>query len=1153
MKNLSIYKASAGSGKTFTLAVEYISILVINPSEYQNILAVTFTNKATGEMKQRILSQLYGISKGLKTSAAYVEKIKECVKEKASLPQYQDKSQQELLASINEEKIRTNAGIALSNIIHDFTRFRIETIDSFFQGIVKELANELDLPCNMKIEIDDKSVLSESVDSIIENLKEGTPEFKSVISFINEKINSAKSWKIDEDVKKFGENIFKEKYLIHGEEVRTKITTPQIIYLYNKKIKDNVSALEKQIYDCLAEYYDKYIEAGYSEKDNKADVYKLLLAAKNGSIKFPSDNAVGEFNSNVRKCLTSTEEFFKKKASNKDKLIPFIEKELQPQLVKAFQLLNDYVVNKQNVDAISKNLYNLMLINEISKTVRQLNNESNRFLLSETSNFLRNVINKENIPFIYEKTGTVIRHLMIDEFQDTSALQWNNFKPLILNSISIGGSCLIVGDVKQSIYRFRNSDWKILNGINQDAELQHYIKPIKAEFNYRSNYNIIDFNNKLFCEAVKIINEGYKEKHKLDCDLVNAYADVIQKCSKKNVEGYVRVENIDYHSIEKADLETEWVKSTSDNYNEATLQRILLNTKELIAKNVSPNDITILVKVNKQIPEICDYFAKHKDILDVNVVSDEAFCLDASTAVNIIICALRSLTAQNEKMHLSTLAYYYQTVVLNKKKINDNISAVFINKEISALDAYLPSKYDTTSRNNLKYKPLTEIIEEIYQVFELVNIKNQDAYLFYFYDIVQKYCDDNLTDIDSFLKMWDEDLHRKTIPNGASDGVRIMTMHKSKGLEFHSVIIPECSWSIDPKGTDVIWCEPKGDMYGEMPLLPINISDAKPDTIFANDRNEEEIKTLVDNVNVLYVAFTRAENNLVILTGNKIDKVIKDKEKNDKEKQTGMKISDAQSFVINSLPHDMNTSDVEGVISVYEMGKIMPSKQVNKEEKKEESNSKDETANILTVSSQPLDVSFCSFPSVADFRQSNESELFITSDAQNAIVRQRNNRVRLISIGNLYHNIFQLINTIDDVPRAVRKLESQGCFDSLLDAKTTRDEVIKLIESVSVDHPEWFSSEWKVINERAILVKDEDGNPVSKRPDRVVINGNDAIIIDYKTVQGAVSVSDDGTMLAPEEHVSQINNYALLLSNLGFRNVKAYLWYILDNIIVPVC
>lgn len=1143
MKNLSIYKASAGSGKTFTLAVEYISILIINPSEYQNILAVTFTNKATGEMKQRILSQLYGISKGLKSSQSYVDNILKCVQEKKKLPQYQDKKQQEILNSITVDKIRTNAGIALSNIIHDYTRFRIETIDSFFQGIVKELANELDLSCNMKVEIDAKSVLSDSVDEIIETLKEGTPEFKSIISFINDKINSAKSWKIDNDVKKFGENIFKEKYLIHGEEVRAKITTPEIIEEYKSNIYKNVDSIEKNIYSTLESYYDKYIEAGYSEKNNTKDVYKLLEKAKNGDIKLPTDKSKGDFNEKVRKCAVSTDEFFKKKATNVDTLTPFLEHDLQPQLIKALQLLDEYVIQKHNVTAISKNLYHLMLINEISKKVRQLNNESNRFLLSETSNFLRNVINKENIPFIYEKTGTVIRHLMIDEFQDTSALQWNNFKPLILNSISIGGSCLIVGDVKQSIYRFRNSDWKILNEIERDSELQHYIKHIDADYNYRSSYNVIDFNNKLFNNAVNIINTKYKEVHNIDSDLVAAYKDVTQKCKKDEHEGYVRVENIDYHSINNDNISDEWTKTVSNDYNEATLERILLNTKELIDKNVSPNDITILVRVNKQIPQICEYFTKHRDILDVNVVSDDAFCLDASVAINIVIYALRSLAAQNDKIHIATLAYYYQTVVLQNEEIKETMSVAFLNREISELDNYLPNGFRQSNRINLKYKPLTEIIEEIYQAFELSKIEKQDAYLFYFYDVVQKYCEDNLTDIDSFLKKWDEKLHESTIPNGESNGVRIMTMHKSKGLEFHSVIIPKCSWSIDPKGTEVIWCEPKGELYGEMPLLPINVSQATKDTIFANDRNEEEIKTLVDNVNVIYVTFTRAENNLIILTGNKIDDALKDKENN-----TQIEIKDTQSFVINSLPKDMRTSDIEGVISVFEMGDIVPSKVADTNESSDNS----DEVNILTVLPQPIDVSFNSYPSVADFRQSNESELFITSDSVNERVIQRNKRIKLISIGNLYHNIFQLINTVKDVPRAIRKLESQGCFDSLLDAKLTSDEVTHLIESVSVDHPEWFSDKWQVINERAILFQDENGVLLSKRPDRVVVNGNDAIIIDYKTAQDVVNVSDDGTLNAPEEHVSQLNTYKNLLSELGFSNIRAYLWYILDNIIVPV-
>lgn len=1140
MKNLNIYKASAGSGKTFTLAVEYISLLVIDPTEYQRILAVTFTNKATAEMKQRILSQLYGLSNGLKNSDDYLDAIKKSLSKKRTLPQYQEASCQAVFDALNDDVIRKRAGEALSNIIHDYSRFHIETIDSFFQGIVKELANELDLSTNMKVELDGKEVLSDAVDEIIDELKEYSVEFNSVVHFIEEKIAEGKSWKISDTVKAFGENIFKENYLIHGEDVKNTITNKSIIDQYSQVLSQNIERRKLEITNYLKPWYEKYVNAGYNEKNNTLAVYKLLLQAHEDKIEFPNINksngtlSVASFTKAVFECTTNTDKFFKSKANNIAELTPFIENELQPVLRTAFTKVDEYKKHILTVRAISQHLYNLMLLNEISKKVKDLNTEANRFLLSETANFLHNVIDNQNLPFIYEKTGSTIKHLMIDEFQDTSALQWDNFKPLVKNSIDMGGTCLIVGDVKQSIYRFRNSDWKILNEIESDRELKKHIEKIPSEYNFRSTRNIVEFNNDLFINSTSVLNGEYKESHNLDCtDLLTAYGSVKQEAKKQDKVGFVRVESIDYHAFDKDNLPEEWKCDTPKEYDQATLQRIQLSVKNLIDNRVSANDITILIRTNKEVADISDYFNEHQDVLNVKIVSDEAFRLDASPAINIIIYALRALAAQDDKLHLATLAYYYKTIVLKDTIIRDNLSLSFLAENAEQIEKLLPNKFGKYDRFDLQYKSLVELIEDIYRIFQLERIENQDAYLFYFNDIVEQYCQDNYTDIDSFLTAWDEKLCSKTIPNGVSDGVRIMTMHKSKGLEFHSVIIPSCSWPIKAKDKEVMWCVPSCEPYNQMPLLPITVGKATTDTIFANDRDNEELKTLVDNINVLYVAFTRAEKNLIILTGNKIDSPLDMK----------ANVADAQSFILKSMPNDMMKSELNDAVTVYQKGDILPSK-----EKKEEDNE-----NIMTAKPSPQPVTFKSYPPIADFRQSHESDLFITEDSDNEKIKAHANRIRLISKGNLYHNIFQNIATIGDVPRAVRLLESKGCFTNLLEVSEAQEAVTQLIEEITPEHPEWFSAEWKVLNERTILHRYEGEDfCTSNRPDRVIVKGNEAILIDYKTAQGVAGMKEDGTFYAPSENIIQIKKYAELLRELGYENVKSYLWYILDKIVVPV-
>ena len=1096
-KPLRIYKASAGSGKTFTLAVEYISLLAINPMEYQNILAVTFTNKATAEMKQRILGTLYGIANSLEGANNYVEKILDNLHARLTMPLYQEEPYRSTILSIDGNVLRQRANEALSNIVHDYSRFRIETIDSFFQGIVRELANELELSANLKVELDETEVLSDAIDKIIETLRENSSEFKTIVDFIEEEIRANRSWQVNETVKEFARNIFTENYLIHSEEIRKKITDISEINKYRTIINQGLEEEKLAVMEMGRRLLAEYKRVGMTERDGSSAIVTFMEKVGDYRITEPTNKIRGTFSDSIEAYTSEVGKWFKKSSKNRDVLEAKVKTTLMPMLEETFNLHAKYVRHLHSVTAIGQHLYSLMLLNQISQMVKLLNEENNRFLLSETANFLHNVINNQDIPFIYEKTGASIKHIMIDEFQDTSTLQWSNFKPLIMNSLAMDGSCLIVGDVKQSIYRFRNSDWQILNNIEKDKDLAAYIGNIPAIYNFRSSKRVVEFNNKIFENTTKLLQH--------DCPALSvAYNKLKQKPKKLGDKGYVKVENIDYHQMDKTQPLEVWEKDTPEDYHEATLQRIQLSVKELMNNGVDANDITILVRVNREIPLICDYFNAHQDVLQVKVVSDDAFRLDASPAIVVIIDALRVLSAQDEALYLMTLEHHYGKPI--------------------------PPLFGKEARKELKFKALTEQVEEIYQIFQLNQFKNQDAYLLFFNDIVDHFCEENLTDLDTFLKAWDDKLCEKTIPNGASDGVRIMTIHKSKGLEFHSVIIPFYSWSITPKENVVMWCIPEETPYNQMPLLPICVGKAKKDSIFNQDREDEELRTLVDNINVLYVAFTRAKHNLIILTGHKIG-----------EKKADDDINDVQSLLIKALPENMEQADIEGVITCFRDGAIVPTSCQKKKQER----------NVMECEYEPLHVSFHSYPPPTEFKQSYESDMFIRKDSLNPHTQRHTERIRLISLGNLYHNIFQHLHTLEDVPHAIQLLKSRGCFGTLLEAQEAQKRVTALIEDITPQHPEWFSEKWQVLNERAILFL-ENQTPNTKRPDRVIVCDHQAIIIDYKTAQGVVKQNADGAFVAPRENRQQIEDYKKLLKQIGYTSIRAYLWYILDELVIPV-
>ena len=434
---LLVYKASAGSGKTFTLAVEYIKLLILNPRAYRQILAVTFTNKATAEMKERILSQLYGIWTEDPDSDAYLKRIIEETGKQT-------------------DEIRKSAGIALSYMLHDYSRFRVETIDSFFQSVMRNLARELELSPNLNIELNNSEVLSDAVDSMIEKLAPTSPVLAWLLNYIDERIADDKRWNVSEEVKSFGRNIFDEGYIEKGEGLRQKlIENPEIIKNYRRELKEmETEALEqmKGFYDQFEGELDGHALTADDLKNGSRGIGSYFRKLNNGIL---GDDIR---NTTVEKCLSDEKNWAAKTSPRYEDILRLAADSLMPLLNEAekFRSRNNKIVNSCRLSM--QHLNKVQLLANIDEEVRQLNRENNRFLLSDTNALLHQLVKDGDSSFVFEKIGTNIRNVMIDEFQDTSRMQWGNFKLLLLEGLSQGADSLIVGDVKQSIYRWRNGD-----------------------------------------------------------------------------------------------------------------------------------------------------------------------------------------------------------------------------------------------------------------------------------------------------------------------------------------------------------------------------------------------------------------------------------------------------------------------------------------------------------------------------------------------------------------------------------------------------------------------------------------------------------------------------------------------------------------------
>ena len=1106
---LLVYKASAGSGKTFTLAVEYIKHLIINPRAYRQILAVTFTNKATAEMKERILTQLYGIWKGAPSSEAYLERIKN----------YKLKIKEEGGDRLTDGEIRQRAGMALQYMLHDYSRFRVETIDSFFQSVMRNLARELELSPNLNIELNNSEVLSDAVDSLIEKLTPTSPVLAWLLDYIDERIRDDKRWNVSNEVKSFGRNIFDESYIERGEKLRQCLRTPNTLKLYRDVLRDmETEALEqmKSFYDQFEGELEGHALTPEDLKGGARGIGSYFRKLRDGRL---SNKDV--LNATLQNSLADAKNWATKTSSRKDDIICLAKTSLIPLLQEAERMRPQRNRTLNSCRLSLQHLNKLQLLNHIDEEVRTLNREHNRFLLSDTNALLHKLVREGDSSFVFEKIGANIRNVMIDEFQDTSRMQWDNFRLLLLEGLSQGADSLIVGDVKQSIYRWRNGDWGILNSLgNEELKMENRESssplnnfPVRVETlktNRRSETNIIRFNNQVFTAAIDYLNALHLNELKEDClPLKRAYADVVQESPKNTEYGYVKA----------AFLEPD----DEHNYTEQTLLALGEEVQRLLEEGVTLNDITILVRKNKNIPPIADYFDKE---LHLSVVSDEAFRLDASLAICMLMDALRCLSNPENRIAEAALMENYKLQMTNDEQPKFTTATP------------LPEAF-TSRRETLRLMPLYELLEELFSIFGMSRIEKQDAYLFSFFDAVTEYLQSNSSELDSFIRYWDETLCSKTIPSGEMDGIRIFSIHKSKGLEFHTVLIPFCDWKLENEtNNQLVWCVPPEEPYNAISLVPVNYSTTMAESIYRQDYLHERLQLWVDNLNLLYVAFTRAGKNLILW--------------NRKEQKGTM-----SELLANTLPHiakdGAGSWDEEAAI--YENGRICPSSVPVSQH--DADNPADDEAKPLCCERKPL---YCEHkPEVyeqqpvnrlsqkpvklpvhmesmlhdIEFRQSNRSADFIAG------VDEAESSWRFINRGRLLHTLFSAIETEEDIDNAISQLVFEGVIGRSETEKEIRDLTERAFSLPQVK--DWYSGTWRLFNECDIIWQ-ENGELRTRRPDRVMMRGEEIVVVDFKFGK------------PNKKYNKQVQRYMQLLVRMGYaaENIRGYLWYVEENNIEPV-
>lgn len=1068
---LTIYRASAGAGKTHKLTGEYLKLLFSHPGAYRRILAVTFTNKATDEMKSRIIHELYGLASD-KTSD-YVEPLSS-------------------LYELSPSQVRARAKEILIAILHDYSAFNISTIDRFFQQTMRAFTREIGLQGGYGIEMDQELVLTETIDNLLGDLEK--PESKELLGwllrFAEDKIENGGEWNLRRDIMGLSREIFKESYKSFSEEVNKDIADKQALETYRKDLYAIINAIEneaKQLGERGLAIISRYgLHPSDFKNGSRSPLFFLEKLVK-GEMKEPSATFRGLVdNVDAYSTKTTPLETFRAIGNAFDNGLN--------ECVKGVVALFDNLTAYYSAKEVARYYYTLGILTDISRQIAAYREDKNVMLIADTTELLSKVIDGSDAPFIYEKTGTAVDHYMIDEFQDTSNMQWNNFRPLIEESLAHKQSNLIVGDVKQSIYRFRNSDWKLLDEQVRHDFSREQVEEETLKENWRSCRRIVEFNNTFFTAASLVLQNMYnetlassslneEEQASFASKVLSAYAGNGQRIAPpfRKKEGHVKVEFL------TGDDEKDW--------KEEAMERLPGLVEQLQDNGYALKDIAILVRTNQEGALVADTLLSYKEEhpsarYRYDIISDDALFVNSSSAVRFIIALLRYLRHPDDETLEQMARFSYLT-----------LKGAFDPTE-SRLPASLKKQLQ-----ELFQLSLYEITEGIYRLFGELFPENEQAFLQAFLDMVSEYSQKESADLSRFLQWWDDTGYRKTIATPDSqNAIRILTVHKSKGLGFKAVILPFGDWDIDHKPTKpvILWCHPEEKPFDRLHLVPVRYGQVLGKTIFAKEYYKEKMYAFIDNLNTLYVAFTRAKEELIVFA----PRPKKVKEDNGELEKIG------------------------SIAGLLWAGLMVPQEALEGEDMVSLSSSFDPQEGVFELGDwwQPAPESQTDSSQELSMRRLNsispDDRLQLRLHGKGFFFDNPKRKE-----GALMHDILSHIRTDKDIASAVEKHFLAG----IINREETDRLCVRLEKALQKSEvAAWFDGSFRVLNEVEILQAKGD----IRRPDRVMIREDQAIVVDYK-----FGKQQD------RKHHSQVKNYLNLIRQMGYETVEGFLWYVeLDRV-----
>ena len=1038
-----ILNASAGSGKTYQLAFQYVRDVIDQPARYRHILAVTFTNKATEEMKSRILKEIHLLASGADST-------------------YLGPGSENLcrVLSLDEHTVRQRAAEVRAKILHDYSRFAVLTIDTFFQRILRAFIKELGIDLDYNVEIETESVLSKSADALIEQITVDEELKQWLTAFVQERIDEGRRWDIRDGVLSLGGEIFKEKNKATLGAMHSRKELKAIVDC----TVGRAEASKEQMRTTARRAVEIITSAGltaadFSGKSRSFANYFFTVA----------DGTLKPYTATVAK-MASTTDGWCAKGSPAQALVG----ELQPLLR---TLCDDYDRNIRlwnTASLLRENYRSFALLSDLYAKVRELCEQQNTMLLSETKYILSEFIAHNDAPFIYEKVGNRFERFMIDEFQDTSAKEWENFLPLLLNAIAQSDetSVLIVGDIKQSIYRWRGGDWKILHSEAARALGERNTQTVTLRENWRSLPVVVHFNNDIIGRIVAADNRWLNDslaaaaaRGDISAAECSAWSDTLADAYREHAQiprrkaeypGYVSVETFAGHP--------------------PVVERICT----LLDKGFRPCDIMILVRSATDgariAAELLDFKRRNEEPrYRFDVMTQEALIIGKAPVSSFIIAALR--------------------LALNP---DDSLSRAIYNRYLGADFDRALSDEDRDFFRSIRLLSPEEAFERIVMRHALHDAPRETAYLQAIHEQIIAFGASKIADIALFLRWWDEQGSTRSLSVDESvSTVEISTIHKAKGLEKRVVLIPYCSWPLNPKTSglqNIVWAEPRGEECESLGRFPVRYQSAMAASSFSSEYYREQVYTHVDNINLLYVALTRAAESLHIFIPERCDHTVGE-------------------LLLHSISIEGNKAtlggSLEGEFHADEAGRHIT---FGAFEGPSASGKKNSEIRHVILDAYPT----------------HRPELRLRLPSQRYFEESGAEGLSPRDLGILMHRAFEQASNEEEILRTVDQMQADGSL-SPADTETLRRMIDQALTRPEVR--EWFSGEWEhVRNEQEIVIP---GDASVRRPDRVMVSADRAVVVDYKF--GALDA---------ERYRSQIREYCRLLREMGYVRTEGYLWYV---------